>query len=178
MAGTLCGSVKDGSSHGPVAGAGVFVFAGGVYAGRVAVTDAAGAFCIANLPAATYDLQIRVNDYVEKIVRGIVVEEDVSGVIVEVGSRVRLAEPQPNPARARVQLSFELAVTASVELQIFDVAGGLVQGWRSENLPAGSHSTLWTFRDRHDHVVPSGIYFVRLSTPWTRLTRRLVFLGR
>ena len=40
-----------------MAGAGIFVYhPGGAWAGLAAVTDVAGAFCITDLPAGTYDL--------------------------------------------------------------------------------------------------------------------------
>ena len=178
LAGTLCGTVRDALTNGPVDGAGVFVFhPGGSYAGHVAVTDAAGAFCIGDIPAGVYDLQIRVDDYVEKVVSGVVVSDDVSGVDVALGTRIRLAPPYPNPARGRVLLSFELAAPTEVTLEVFDVAGRLIQGWQSGNLSAGTHEVDWAFTSRDGQRTAPGIYLVRLTSPHAQLTRRVVYLG-
>jgi len=179
QAGTLCGTVRDGLTNGPVQGAGVFVFhPGGAFAGQAAVTDVAGSFCIANVPAGTYTLQIRVNDYLEKVISGVVVIGDVSGVAVELGARLQLAPPHPNPARGRTFFSFELAVpTPSVTLEVFDVAGRLVQGWQSDELGAGVHQVEWGFHDRNGERVAPGCYLVRLSAPGAKVTRRVVFVG-
>ncbi|HEX7878539.1 MAG TPA: carboxypeptidase regulatory-like domain-containing protein [Candidatus Eisenbacteria bacterium] len=178
-AGTLCGTVRDGITNSPVPGAGVFVFhPGGAFAGQAAVTDMAGAFCIAAIPPGTYNVQVRVNDYLEKVIAGVVVTGDVSGVDVELGARVFLAAPHPNPARGQVFLGFELAVPAAlVTLEVFDVAGRLVQGWRSDDMGAGVHQVEWSFDDRNGTRVAPGCYFVRLSAAGVSVTRRVVYVG-
>lgn len=178
VAATLCGTVTDARTDAHVQGAAVLAFhAGGGYAGYVAVTDVAGAFCMPSIPPGLYDLQIRVDDYLERIVTDVLVEDAVSGVSVELGGRLRMAPPSPNPARESVLLRFELAALSATSLQVFDVAGRLVQAWRTDDLPAGSHLVTWSFRDLHGNTVRPGTYFVRLSAAGTQVVRRLVFLG-
>jgi len=39
---------------------------------------------------------------------------------------------------------------------------------------AGEHALVWDGRDRDGHEAGAGIYFVRVSVPGTRFTRRIV----
>ena len=178
-AGAVCGTVRDGLTAQPVARAGAFLFhTTGVYTGLYAATDSSGDFCIAAVPAGTYDLQIRVDDYVAAVVRNLAVVEDQTGIRIDTlpPSRLRLAPPWPNPSRSRVTLGFGAEAPAPLELLVLDASGRLVRAWASSETAAGERTVTWDFRDRAGRPVAPGIYYVRLTDGREVVSRRIVFV--
>jgi hypothetical protein len=175
-AGTLCGSVTDRQSGAPVAHAGIFLRTpAGAYTGIAGATDALGDFCLSDIPAATYDIEVRVDDHQVAYLRGVVVTESTTGV--EIGAapaRVQLAAPSPNPARATTRLGWTLAEPARVTLSIYDVRGRYVRGWTAPLMSPGAHSLDWDLNDSHGRSVPPGTYFLRLDAGGTPHVRTLI----
>ncbi len=174
-AGTLCGTVTDRQTSAPVAHAGVFLRTpSGVYTGIYGATDVAGAFCIANVPPATYDLEVRVDDYQVAYLRGVVVTGTTD---VEVGASpglLKLAPPSPNPARERTTIRWTLLAPARVEISIHDLQGRFVRGWGSATLPPGEHSVEWNLLDAAGAATAPGLYFIRFQTDHLLLVQRMV----
>ena len=78
-AGILCGTVRDAVTANPIVGAGIFLRqTTGQYTGFNGATDATGHYCISGIPAGTYDLEVRLDDYQVAYRRGVVVN-DVTG---------------------------------------------------------------------------------------------------
>ena len=174
-AGTLCGTVTDRQTTAPVAHAGIFLRTpAGAYTGIYGATDVAGAFCIANVPPATYDIEVRVDDYQVAYLRDVVVTGTTE---VEVGASpglLKLAAPTPNPARDRTTIRWTLSAPARVELKIVDLQGRFVRGWGGTTLPPGEHSVEWNLLDASGVATAPGLYFVCLETENNRLVRPLV----
>jgi len=159
-AGTICGTVRDAATSQPILRAGVFVrFPAGAYTGYHAATDSGGAYCVTNVPPATYDLEFRVDNYVAAYVRNVVVTDDASDVDVALGRR-RL-DAFPNPAQAIVHLRIDVT-QAPATLEVFDARGRFVRGWRAAEL--GVRSVSWDFRDVQGSPLPAGVYFLRFRT--------------
>jgi hypothetical protein len=75
-AGSICGTVRDGTTLQPVPNAAVFLFDNlDQYTSLYAGTDVNGRYCIDNIPNGTYTLQVRVDDFLSAVVRGIVVDD-------------------------------------------------------------------------------------------------------
>lgn len=170
--GQICGTITDAGSALPVEGAGVFVYTtAGTYTGFSAVSDAAGGFCINDIPAGTYDLQVLRDHYLTSHVRGIVVT-DVTGV--DVGLRPFtgvLFPPTPNPARDRVQLRFRLRDPGRIRLEVLDAQGRILKGWQDLNAAPGEHAVAWDLRDTQGRPLRAGLYFVRLDVNGSTTTR-------
>jgi hypothetical protein len=165
-AGTLCGTVRDGSTAGFVAGAGIFVFTtDGAFTGFEGVSDENGAFCIEAIPAGTYDLQVRRDHYRTTHVRGVEVTDIVSVDIPVPPIGAILLSPRPNPARAHVQFRFRLDGPGRVRLEVFDARGRRIKGWESQAALAGERSLDWDLRIADGRRAPAGRYIVRLSFP-------------
>jgi len=81
-----------------------------------------------------------------------------------VPSRTRLVGNAPNPFNPRTVISFELAQTGPVRLEVYDVKGRLVQTLGDRVFEAGLHSVPWDGRDRRGGETASGLYFFRLMT--------------
>jgi hypothetical protein len=164
LAGTLCGTVRDRQTNAPIANAGVFLRkASGAYTGHYGATNAAGSFCIANLPGGTYDVEVRVDDYQVAYLRGVLVYNTTDVEVTGELGGVRLLPAAPNPARESARVAWTMPAPARVTLALYDVRGRRVRAWRSESLPAGAHAIAWDLNDAEGAAVGPGIYFVHLQ---------------
>lgn len=83
----------------------------------------------------------------------------------------------PNPFRASTAISFAIAGSAPVQLEVFDVAGRRVTTLIDDVAPRGEHTTRWNGHDQGGRQLASGIYFVRLSVNGSVVeTRRVTLL--
>ncbi len=71
-----------------------------------------------------------------------------------------------NPNRnERTTIHYELSQGGTVVIQVFDLAGGLVEILQRGYQSAGEYSVSWNGRNRAGNVVARGIYFVRYVGP-------------
>lgn len=175
VAGVLCGTVRDDLTSQPVARAGIFLRTpAGAYTGIYGATDPEGKFCIGSVPAGTYDVEVRVDDYQVGYLRGVEVTDKTTGVEIPASAqRFALLAPRPSPARESVRLAFRAAVAGPVEVSILDVRGRVLRGWRAESA-AGERSFDWDLRDREGRRIPAGLYFVQLRAEGRSLVRSFV----
>ncbi len=89
---------------------------------------------------------------------------------------LNLAQNQPNPFNPRTEIRFDLPVSQPVTLRIFDVEGRLVRTLADEVRPAGQNSFFWSGDNDRGSQVASGVYFYRLDTLETSLTRKMTLL--
>lgn len=176
LAGTVCGHITDADTGSPIAGAGVFVREpAGQYAGALAVSDGAGAWCIDDLAEGTYTLEFRVDDYVSAYVGGVVVTGDLSDVPVALTrADVVLDPPWPNPASGAVKLRLHVAASAPVDLRIHDARGRLVRAWTAAAVDSGTREYLWDGLDASGRAAPAGLYLVRVRSGGTQTVRPLI----
>ncbi len=86
-----------------------------------------------------------------------------------------LSRPIPDPSVGSALLRFGLPAAGRVRLEILDLAGRRV--WRTEgDLPAGEHAWRWNGETDPGGRAGTGLYFIRLVTPWGTRTDRLVRL--
>ena len=82
----------------------------------------------------------------------------------------------PNPASGRVTLSFGLSAAAPVRIAVFDAAGRLVTRVVDQPILAGRHRLEWDLRAEDGRRVTSGIYFIRLMTPTSEASEKLMIV--
>jgi len=70
----------------------------------------------------------------------------------------------PNPFNATLQIRFMLRMEALGRVTIYNLLGQEVFAIKPQVYEPGIHSVSWNGRDQAGRYVPSGIYFVRLST--------------
>jgi len=80
-----------------------------------------------------------------------------------------LSAPYPNPASSSLIISYELTQNGSVELNIYDLSGRLVETLVSGEQTAGRHSVSWD-----SSVAATGIYLIHLEAAGEAITRRVV----
>jgi hypothetical protein len=88
-----------------------------------------------------------------------------------------LAPPAPNPASESVQLGFAIREDDVGSLNIYDVSGRRVRSLVANTGGPISQSVLWDLDDDQGRTVAAGIYFARLETAKTTITRQVVLLG-
>lgn len=172
-AGSVCGIVRDASTSTPVPRAGVFLYQSNAYTGLNGATDVSGAYCIVDVPAGTYDLQVRVDDHQSTWVTGIEVTTSPTSVDIDAFLGVRLAAPWPNPASSRISFEFSSADRSPMHLRIFDTRGRLVKGWIG-SLDASGRTLDWDFRDQSGRQTAAGVYFAQLQVGQVTITRSFV----
>jgi uncharacterized repeat protein (TIGR01451 family) len=78
------------------------------------------------------------------------------------------------PDGAQIDLSFYSAVSGRVTMDIYDVHGRVVVRLLDSEMAAGGHGVTWNMTAGSGQAVPSGIYFVRLSTVAQSVTKKLI----
>ncbi len=69
----------------------------------------------------------------------------------------------PNPFNEETVIQYRIREDAQVALTIYNSKGQKVTTLVDQKLPSGSYEVMWDGRDHTEQIVPSGIYFYRLS---------------
>lgn len=172
-AGTLCGTVRDAVTGAPIARAGVFLRQlDWSYTGLYAASAADGGWCLNAVPAGTYNLDVRVDDYRLGTVRNVVVTDGASGVDVSVQRPPAAIEALwPNPALGQVSFRLRLGQDGPATAAVYDVAGRRLRAWTDGDAAAGERLLEWDFHDDHGREVPAGRYYLRLEAGGQVVTR-------
>jgi probable HAF family extracellular repeat protein len=86
--------------------------------------------------------------------------DEASYYLATQGQRITFGIPRSNP----------------VTVSLFDVMGRLIATPVDDVRSAGDHEVVWDGRTRSGHPIPSGVYFVRLSTSGFVTSSRLVLV--
>ncbi|HTY07854.1 MAG TPA: M1 family aminopeptidase [Candidatus Edwardsbacteria bacterium] len=84
-----------------------------------------------------------------------------------------LAQNAPNPFARSTAISYQIARSQRVSLQVFNVLGQLVKTLDEGNKKPGRYQVAWDGRDQHGRAVSSGIYLYCLRTGGSELVRRM-----
>ena len=87
-----------------------------------------------------------------------------------------LGANQPNPFREVTAIEFVVPVSGRVQLAVFDVIGRHLATLVDEYLAAGKQVVLWHGRTAGGERLPAGVYYCRLKSGNSTLTRRMVLL--
>lgn len=93
------------------------------------------------------------------------------------GGKLWLAPPQPNPSNGTVTFRFGLPQEGPVTITLYDLAGRRVKRWGWNSLPAGSHAVIWDGRLEHGGASSSGVYFLKFTAGSISMTRKIVRLN-
>jgi len=82
----------------------------------------------------------------------------------------------PNPFNPSTTIKFDIPHDSHVKLVVYNIRGQVVKTLVNASLLKGSHTALWNGVDDNGRSVSSGIYFYRLHTGNTTLTRKCLLL--
>jgi flagellar hook assembly protein FlgD len=89
-----------------------------------------------------------------------------------------LLQITPSLFSLTTEISYQITGNPNqVSLKVYDVSGRLVRvlvNSPTSNLEPGTYQLLWDGRDDQGKALPSGVYFLRLETDASRLTRKAV----
>lgn len=88
----------------------------------------------------------------------------------------RLLAAVPNPFNPRTLIGLELREAGNASLQVFDVAGRLIETLVDSHREPGAYEVEWDGRDYSGQYVAAGVYYYRLQADYVRETRRMVLV--
>jgi hypothetical protein len=87
-----------------------------------------------------------------------------------------LKQNVPNPFNPKTLISFAVTARSRVSLRVYDVAGRHVKTLLDDVVDGGARNVTWDGTDERGKPVSSGVYFYRLETANTVLTKTMVRL--
>jgi hypothetical protein len=96
------------------------------------------------------------------------VEDDMEGILPR---EFAIAGVYPNPFNALTTVNYSLPYSAEVSLTVFDLSGRRVTELVNGRVDAGWHNVVWDAAD-----MPSGLYFVRLTTAQVNRTAKVMLI--
>jgi hypothetical protein len=90
--------------------------------------------------------------------------------------RPALYQNSPNPFNGSTSIRFAAAGSGEVSLRIVDPTGRVVADLYKGKAPSGVHAVRWDGRTEDGRVAPSGVYFCKLDSENTQLTRKMVLV--
>jgi hypothetical protein len=84
---------------------------------------------------------------------------------------ISLVSVYPNPFNPKITIRFSVETQHAPSLHIFDIIGRLVETLINEDVHSGEFEIMWNAGEN-----PSGIYFIKLETENTSITRKVVLI--
>ena len=91
-------------------------------------------------------------------------------------TRFALSQNNPNPFHFRTSICYDIPTRRRVSLKVYDIAGRLVETLVAEESKVGSCELQWDGRNHLGEEVHAGIYFYRLTSAESTLTKKMVLL--
>ncbi|MCH7946542.1 MAG: T9SS type A sorting domain-containing protein [candidate division Zixibacteria bacterium] len=104
---------------------------------------------------------------------------DSSSVLIaqsEENKSARLLDNYPDPFNSSTVIQYELTKESIVRLTVYNLLGQQVATLVSALKPAGKHTVIWNGRDLNGNAIASGVYFYRLKTAETVLSKKMLLL--
>ncbi len=193
---SINGTVTSGSSSEGVSGALVYAFnANGNLAGY-GITGRDGAYTITGIAPGTYTVSTDVVGFTSTSAETATPTYDVSGTPVSSTSNLTVSpdvplavhetvlqpvnytldQNYPNPFNPTTQIAFSIPQSMHVTVTIFNILGQQIATLVDGNLSAGSHLVTWNARNGNGEMLPTGVYFYRLSTPSFTAVKKMLLL--
>jgi len=90
--------------------------------------------------------------------------------------KFELSQNYPNPFNPTTTIRYSLPKAQKVKLEIFNIIGQRVKVLENGEQTAGEHTLTWNGADEKGEIVPSGVYFYKLTGENLRESKKLIFL--
>ncbi len=87
-----------------------------------------------------------------------------------------LEQNYPNPFNPTTQIAFSVPTSMHVTVTIFNILGQRIATLVDGHMSAGSHVVTWNARNQNGEMMPTGVYFYRLSTPTFTAVKKMLLL--
>jgi flagellar hook assembly protein FlgD len=87
-----------------------------------------------------------------------------------------LGQNYPNPFNLETGMKLGLVKTSDVSLKIYNILGEEVRTLADGRYGPGDYALTWDARDGNGTIVPSGVYFYRLTADDQVVTRKMSLL--
>ncbi len=193
---SINGTVRNSSSRMGVNGA--VVYAADVNGNILGygVTDGTGSYTISGLAPGSYSLSADVMGYGSSSSNSSSPSYDGNGNPVPSSSDLTvspempagvhtnpikptsysLEQNYPNPFNPTTQIAFNIAQPEHVNVTIFNILGQRIATIVDGQMGPGAHIVMWDGRNQHGELLPSGVYFYRLSTPSFTAVKKMLLL--
>ncbi len=88
----------------------------------------------------------------------------------------KVIQNYPNPFNPETTITYRLAGTEQVRVEVFNMKGELLRTLVNEHQSMGTRSVVWDGRDDHGQHVSSGIYFIKVTAGTTQQTIKAMLL--
>ena len=88
----------------------------------------------------------------------------------------RLDQNMPNPFAPMTTISYQVPTDQHVRVQVFNIAGQLIQTLVDDHVAAGDHSVVWDGSNDRGQSVESGVYFYQMSSDGFTSTKRMILM--
>ncbi|HJL84303.1 MAG TPA: T9SS type A sorting domain-containing protein [Candidatus Marinimicrobia bacterium] len=95
---------------------------------------------------------------------------------ISLPSAFNLKQNYPNPFNPTTTIAFELDRDGLGQLDIFDINGKLVKTLMQGVMLAGQHTVQWDATGMNGQIVPSGVYFYKLTQNGTSQSQKMVLM--
>lgn len=104
------------------------------------------------------------------------IQNQLKEITVSLPRDFLLSQNYPNPFNPNTRIEYALPIDSEVHLSIVDVLGKNIRVLDVGFRPAGTYRLTWDGKDRDNELVPSGVYFYRLSAGSVNLTRKMMLV--
>jgi hypothetical protein len=108
--------------------------------------------------------------------------ENVKNVVIRLSEGVNLpatfalSQNYPNPFNPVTHFTVDLPRATEVEVAVYDLLGREIMSLMSGAQPAGRYTLEWNGRDGNGMTVPTGMYFVRMSSDEFNAARKIMLM--
>lgn len=96
--------------------------------------------------------------------------------IIENSKEELSASNYPNPFNPSTKISYTLKNNGQTELSIYNIKGQKVATLVNDEMSTGTHEVIWNGKDEQGKNVSSGLYFYRLESGTTSLTKKMILM--
>lgn len=96
---------------------------------------------------------------------------DIDKDLAELPRKSSLAQNYPNPFNAHTAISFDLPGRQTVNLNVYDIGGRLIQALVDDIRDSGTHTIMFDSSE-----LASGVYMYRLQTEDCNITKRMILI--